>query len=211
MADTLNTTPESFPTLPTPSSTESPSTGGDVEGTTTTTTTSVSSSSNSLLSGLQAVASNMNKGIRAIGTGIDANLKDATANFVTVNNSLLLSVGGSSGGSTTNVSLLGSLGGNLINNNTSTVPMITADRTQPQTNELIYRTRDLRRSTEIVSQQFLTREVDISTNSIQSYTKTMKEIHNSKHVLRPLHDSIGSLASSVGNARIVAAKLVNKV
>jgi len=170
-------------------------TEANIDNSTNNNTTSSSSvtTTTSLFSGLQAVASNVNKGIRAIGTGIDTNLKDATANFVNVNTNIIQSI---------NTSLTGQV---------SSVPIPIADRSQSQTNELIYRTRDLHKSTDNVAQQFLTREVDVANASISSYTKTMKEIHNSKLVLRPLHDSVGSLATSVGNARIVAAKLVNKV
>jgi hypothetical protein len=167
--------------------------------TTTTSGSAAAGGARLLGSKLREAASSVKTGIKAIGDNIDANLQTAAAGLAAGVSALPSSLPGAVAGLS---SLPSAVAGPSAAQSAADVP----DRTASQAAELVYRTRDLRRSSEALSRRFLAREVEYATGSADAYEKTLiKEVKNSKAVLRPLHDAVGSLAAGVGGARGVAA------
>jgi hypothetical protein len=160
-------------------------------------TTSAASSASARLLG--AFGTSMKTGIRTLGDNLDANLQTAAAGLAAGVTGAVRSLPTASIAAGLGAAGLGAaaLGPSPV----ASIP----DRSAAQAMELVYRTRDYRRSSDALSKRFLAREVDYASGACAAYTKTLKEVQNSKAVLRPLHDAVGSLAAGVGSARTVAA------
>jgi hypothetical protein len=184
---------------PTPSA---PNTGNPVAG-----APNVSALFGGMTAGFQNVASKMGTGIRAIGVNIDANFKDAAAG---INAAASGAVAGVVQGVVVSASAASSAATSAIAGMAGQAPggvPDVPDRTQAQVQEAVYRTRDLRKSTDSLSRRFLTREVGAAMESAGAYSRTLQAVKNNKLVLAPLHSAAGSLANQIGGARSVAAAL----
>jgi hypothetical protein len=162
-------------------------------------TTSAASSASASARLLGAFGTSMKTGIRTLGDNLDANLQTAAAGLAAGVTGAVRSLPTASIAAGLGAAALGAaaLGPSPV----ASIP----DRSAAQAMELVYRTRDYRRSSDALSKRFLAREVDYASGACAAYTKTLREVQNSKAVLRPLHDAVGSLAAGVGSARTVAA------
>jgi hypothetical protein len=189
------------PSSPAPAEATSPTTDAAQnpasDATPTTSAASASASASARLLG--AFGTSMKTGIRTLGDNLDANLQTAAAGLAAGVTGAVRSLPTASIAAGLGAAGLGAaaLGPAPV----ASIP----DRSAAQAMELVYRTRDYRRSSDALSKRFLAREVDYASGACAAYTKTLKEVQNSKAVLRPLHDAVGSLAAGVGSARTVAA------
>lgn len=110
---------------------------------------------------LKNVAKQMQTGIEQINHGIKDNISTATA-------SMSHAAAAASGAAAQSMA-----SAFTVSSSWSQPPL---DRTASQVTEAVYRTRDLRKSTESVSKRFLAREVDYAGIAAGGYNKTMKEV-----------------------------------
>lgn len=72
--------------------------------------------------------------------------------------------------------------------------------------ELVYRSRDFKKSSEALGRKFLAREVEAASNSTGVYGRVVKEVTAVKGDVTGLHGALGGLGLQVGGARLVAAQ-----